>query len=119
MSKRKKILSGFFALMIGLSVAVPMRASAEEYNHHPDAYNHHADAYNHHANEYNHRNEHHWYQWRWNHYQDHSRAYAAPGYAYGQRGYIPANGEGMVDPRNPNLYWACDSEGHHCHWSPR
>ena len=51
MSNRKKILSGCFALVIGLSVAVPMRASADEYNHHPDAYNHH-------ANEYNHPNEH-------------------------------------------------------------
>jgi hypothetical protein len=104
MSKRKKILSGIFALVIGLSVAVPMRASADEYNHHPNAYNH--------------PGEHHWYQWRWHHYQDHSRAYA-PGYAYGQRGYVPANGEGMVNPRNSNLYWACDSDGHHCHWAPR
>jgi hypothetical protein len=105
MSKRKKILAGIFALVIGLSVAVPMRASADEYNHHP--------------NEYNHPGEHHWYQWRWHHYQDHSRAYSAPGYAYGQRGYVPANGAGMVDPRNPNLYWGCDSDGHHCHWAPR
>jgi len=97
MSKRKKILSGIFALVIGLSVAVPMRASADEYNH----------------------RDHHWYQWRWDHYQDHSRGYPAPGYAYGQRGYVPANGEGRVDPSNPNLYWACDSDGHHCHWAPR
>jgi hypothetical protein len=25
----------------------------------------------------------------------------------------------MISPRNPNLYWACNSEGHHCHWAPR
>jgi hypothetical protein len=34
-------------------------------------------------------------------------------------GYIPANGEGMVNAQNPNLYWSCDSDGHHCHWKPR
>jgi hypothetical protein len=34
-------------------------------------------------------------------------------------GYLPPNGEGMVDSRNQNLYWACDSEGHHCHWARR
>jgi hypothetical protein len=25
----------------------------------------------------------------------------------------------MINRRNPNLYWACDSDGHHCHWTPR
>jgi hypothetical protein len=98
MSKRKKILSGIFALVIGLSVAAPMRASADDYNY----------------------RIHHHHAWRWDHYQDHYRAYpAAPSYAYGQRGYVPANGQGMIDPRNRNLYWACDSDGHHCHWAPR
>jgi hypothetical protein len=43
----------------------------------------------------------------------------APGYAYRQRGYLPPNGEGMIDPRDPNLKWGCDSDGHHCHWAPR
>jgi len=38
-----------------------------------------------------------------------------PGYPYP----LPANGEGMINQRNPNLYWACDSQGHHCHWAPR
>jgi hypothetical protein len=36
-----------------------------------------------------------------------------------QGGYIPPNGEGMVNRQNPNLYWACDSGGHHCHWARR
>ncbi|HKV55255.1 MAG TPA: hypothetical protein VJN94_11520 [Candidatus Binataceae bacterium] len=34
-------------------------------------------------------------------------------------GYIPANGEGMVDSSNPSLCWSCDSDGHHCHWARR
>ncbi len=105
MSKRKKILSGIFALVIGLSVAVPMRASADEYNH-------------------AHRVEHRHQAWRWHKRDDHYRAYpydrpVAPAYAYGTRGYVPASGQGMVSPHNPNLYWACDSDGHHCHWAPR
>jgi hypothetical protein len=36
-----------------------------------------------------------------------------------QGGYIPPNGEGMVNRQNSNLYWACDSDGHHCHWARR
>ena len=33
--------------------------------------------------------------------------------------YLPANGEGMVNRRNPNLYWHCDSSGHNCNWARR
>jgi hypothetical protein len=33
--------------------------------------------------------------------------------------YLPANGQGMVNGKNPNLYWACDSNGHNCHWARR
>jgi hypothetical protein len=25
----------------------------------------------------------------------------------------------MVNRRNPNLVWSCDSQGHHCHWARR
>jgi hypothetical protein len=32
---------------------------------------------------------------------------------------IPANGEGMVNSKNPNFYFGCDSEGHHCTWKRR
>jgi hypothetical protein len=33
--------------------------------------------------------------------------------------YLPANGEGMVNRKNPNLYWHCDSHGNHCNWARR
>jgi hypothetical protein len=36
-----------------------------------------------------------------------------------QGGYLPPNGAGMVNHQNPNLYWACDSDGHNCHWERR
>jgi hypothetical protein len=33
--------------------------------------------------------------------------------------YLPPNGEGMVNRKNPNLYWQCDSHGNHCNWARR
>lgn len=36
-----------------------------------------------------------------------------------QGGYVPPNGEGMVNRSNPKFFWACDSEGHKCHWAHR
>jgi hypothetical protein len=120
MSKRKKILSGVFALIIGLSLALPMRASAADWDHHHD---HHWNGWRWHR-DYDHDDYGH--AWRWHRDHDHyvGAPYAyrtapyAPGYAY-SRGNLPANGEGMIDPTNRNLYWACNSEGHHCHWAPR
>jgi hypothetical protein len=118
MTKRKKILSGIFALIIGLSVAMPIRASAEDHDH--DRGFHHG--WRDHDHDWGHGHDRDWdhdRDWRWDRYQDHYRAYPyAPGYAYG-RGYLPSNGEGMINRRNPNLFWACDSDGHHCHWAPR
>ncbi len=48
-----------------------------------------------------------------------------PSYGYRQPGYgynnprSNWNGAGMVNPRHPGLVWACDSQGHHCHWARR
>ena len=106
---RKRILLGIFALTIGLSAALPMRASAD-WDDHPHYRHHH--------------------EWRWEREHDYYRAYPytvppaysyAPGYySYGYRHrYIPENGEGMINPRHPNLVWSCDSDGHHCHWARR
>ncbi len=107
MDKRKRILSGILALAIGLSVAMPMRASAND-NHWWD---HHHD----HGDQWNRQHDPHYHEWRWEKDHDHYRAYTyAPGYGYRQ-----GDGQGMLDPRNPNLFWACDSEGHHCHWAER
>lgn len=106
---KKRILSGIFALMVGLSMALPMRASADSDDHY--------------------RGDRHRHEWRWEHHNDYYRAYPysappaysyAPGYGYGyRRGYIPENGEGMINPRHPGLFWACDGDGHHCHWARR
>jgi hypothetical protein len=56
--------------------------------------------------------------------------YASEPYAYGNHysnGYygplghqvLPPNGEGMINKRNPNLIWACNGDGNHCHWARR
>ena len=109
MLKRKKILSGIFALVVGLSLALPMRASADDHDHDHHSYDHHERW------DQNHDHDAHYHEWRWDRDHDHYRAYTyAPGYGFNQ-----ANGAGMVDPRNPNIMWACDSDGHHCHWAPR
>jgi hypothetical protein len=105
--KRKGILAGAFALAIGLSMALPMRAAADQWDHG------------------NHNRGHQYQSWRWEHDHDHYRGYPytpPPAYAnsYQRRyQYLPQNGQGMINPRNSNLYWACDSDGHHCHWAPR
>ncbi len=104
MLKRKKILAGIFATVVALSAALPMSASAAD-DHWWDR--------NHHEH-WDHHNDEHYREWAWQRDHDHYRAYTyAPGYGY------HANGAGMVDPRNPRLMWACDSQGHHCHWAPR
>ena len=104
MNTRNKVLSGIFAVTVGLSMAMPLKASAN-------------DMYP----------EHHHHSWRWTRDHDHYRASPyeqsnnyryEPRYAYGNRP-IPADGQGIINRRNPNLYWACDSDGHHCHWARR
>src|SRR6185312_8032511 len=109
MNLGKRILAGAFALAIGTSVALPTMARAD-------------------SDDWHHRDHHSWFD------HDHDRddnGYYGNGpyngyygerpsgpYAY-QRRHIPPNGEGMINRRNPNFYWACDSEGHHCHWARR
>jgi hypothetical protein len=108
-NKRNRILSGVFALTVGLSLAMPLGAMAHDTDHDSDSG----------AWRMDHDRNSHPQAWRWEREQDHYRAYPyAPGYAYGNRP-LPANGEGMINQRNPNLYWACDSDGHKCHWARR
>jgi len=48
--------------------------------------------------------------------------YSQPAYGYNNYGSglgIPADGQGMTDPRHPGLVWTCNSGGHHCHWTAR
>src|SRR5580658_3728981 len=109
MLKRKKILSGIFALVVGLSLSLPMRASADDHHW----YDRHE--YDHHERmDHEHARDAHFHEWRWEQDHDHYRAYT-----YAPEHYNPVDGAGMRDPRNPNIIWACDADGHHCHWAPR
>lgn len=101
MTLKKKIMAGLIAMTIGTTAAFPTLARADSDDwHHRD---HHA--WHHHDND---ANDYRGYQ---------ERPYA-PNYAYGRR-YVPPNGQGMINRRNPNFRWACDSDGHHCHWARR
>jgi hypothetical protein len=117
MKKRTRILSGVCAFIIGLSLALPMRAAADNWDHGDNDRGH---QYQDHDRGHQHQS---W--WRWQRDNDHYRGYPytpPPAYAYRYQRryqYLPENGQGMINPRNPNQYWACDSDGHHCHWAPR
>ena len=116
MNRRNRILYGIFALVVGLSLALPIRALAFDGDHDRDDGHHHEWRWDRdHDGDY-----HHAWRWDWDH--DHYRAYPYAPSAY-PNGYryrnLPENGQGLVNSRNPNLYWACDSDGHHCHWARR
>ena len=104
---KKRILSGMFALTLGLTMAAPGRALADEWHHAGDN-----ESREHHDGD---RDD----GWRWRHDHDGDRDDARRGYYRDWQRPLPRNGEGRINPRNPNLYWACNSEGHHCHWAPR
>ena len=133
MIKGKRILSGVLALVVGASLMVPVRASADDSNH-----NHHDYVAG--AGRYHYKDKHHdaWekehdrhQQWEWKKDNDHYRAYPyASAYNHPSpynrpspyepgRQVVPANGEGMLSRQNPNMVWTCDSDGHNCNWAPR
>lgn len=103
-SRKKKLLSGILAMTVGLSIAMPMRALADDWDH-------------------DHDRPHHHHMWSREHDDDDYRAYPRQRedddyWIYRNRA-LPPNGQGMINQRNPNFVWACDSDGHHCHWARR
>lgn len=111
MNIRKRIIAGVIALAIGMTAALPMTATADsdDWHHHDYHAWHHHDYRDWHNRDHDDDD----------YYRYGNRAYPpAPAYAYRHK-YVPPNGEGMINRRNPNFRWACDSEGHHCHWARR
>jgi len=98
-----------FALMALLAIGMPSSAMAYEYAQPQTQQPYHH--YHHH---------HHW----WQHHDQYDNGHNYDNRRYGYNGglgvqNVPPNGEGMINGKNPNLIWACDSGGHHCHWAPR
>jgi len=140
---RKAILAGLFSAVVGIGMlAMPVRAMAHGWDHDGDGARHEHHDNGNHNGWYNHRGDEGRYQHRgyyapnqsyrygYNHEPDaddygYGNGYYGNGYGYGNRygygnGYgYPSNGQGMVNPRHPGLIWACDSDGHHCHWASR
>jgi hypothetical protein len=114
---RKKILGAVLAASVGLSLALPLRAAADDGDHERDRQHHmwsHDDDDSYRAN--------HQY-WRHDEDGDYYRAFPYrhdddDNYRIYPHG-IGLNGDGMINRRNPNFYWACDANGHHCHWAWR
>jgi hypothetical protein len=137
MISQKTILSGFFSLMIGLALlVVPASAMAHDWDH--DSGWHHDNGRHEGWERHQDRGDHDWDHDRWRggdyrsyrpnygygyHHEPDADDYYRPGYGYNngfyQRRYYGRNGAGMINPRHPNLMWACDTQGHHCHWAPR
>jgi hypothetical protein len=143
---KKAIIAGIFSAIVGVGMlAMPVRAMAHEWNHDGDGTRHEHHDNGRHSGWFNHGGGNNgWFD----HHADGDRYsqsqrpyYPTPAYGYGYgnhpqpyvnnygygygNGYgygrqaVPRNGEGMIDPRDPNLIWSCDSQGHHCHWAPR
>jgi hypothetical protein len=113
MTFKKRILAGALALAIGSSMAIPTTVRADDWWHHHDSHDRSWSDRDHDHHRDRDRDRHDWERDRnFNH-----RSYGYYNPNAGRR--IPPNGEGMINNQNPNLYWACDSDGHHCHWARR
>ena len=119
MTLKKQLIAGALALAIGSSVAIPTTSRADDWWHHHDS--HEGSWWDRdHDRDRDYRNRDRDYHPDWDRERDWS--YNHPGYRYYNPNFqrhIPPNGQGMINRRNPNLYWSCDSDGHHCHWARR
>lgn len=135
MTTKKAILAWVFSVIVGFGMlAIPSRAMAHD--HDDDGWGGHDRGWHrgwdNHPGWENHRG----YGWGGNEDEEdeeeeeeheHEGYYQQPyGYGYQPYGYgrrygygLPRNGAGMVNPRHPGLVWACDGDGHHCHWARR
>lgn len=111
MSFNKKIMAGVIAFAIGSTAIIPTTVRADDWWHHHDR------SWSDRDHDHNRDRDH---DRDWDRDRDFSRSHRESDYYNPNAGrYIPPNGEGMISNRNPNFYWACDSDGHHCHWARR
>ena len=122
-NQKKRLLSGVLAMTVGLSLAMPMRALAHDWDNEQ-----HHKFWSHRADDDGYWRRHHdddddrAYPRQWNDDDDYwtNRSWANRNHYWTYRNRaLPPNGEGMINRRNPNFFWACDGDGHHCHWARR
>ena len=133
MISKKTILAWVFSAIVSVAMlAIPGRALAHDHDGDGDGWGHkqwhhdngqHRGWYKHQGGdrdedeeeEHEHRG---YYQQPYGYGYGHQEPDGDEGYGWNQPRY-GYNGNGMVNRRHPNLYWACDSQGHHCHWARR
>jgi hypothetical protein len=131
---KNAIVAWVFSATVGVGMLVmPAKAMAHDWDHVGDVTRHEHHDHDWHNDFFHHRAEEQ-SESRGYYRQPPRYTYDNPRYGYGYQprryGYrdrwpryenyaIPANGQGMVDPRRPSLVWACDPQGHHCHWARR
>jgi hypothetical protein len=134
---KKAIIAGVFSAIIGVGMlAMPVKAMARDWDHDGDGGRHENHDNGRHNGWYNQGGGNNgWYNHRGQNEEEEEEHegrgyYQQPRYGYGYqepedegygygRQFLPRNGAGMVNPRHPGLAWACDSQGHHCHWARR
>ena len=133
MISKKAIIAWVFSAIVGVGMlAMPARALAHDWGHDGGGWRHQRHDNGLHRGWYNHRGEGEeeeeghegggYYQQPYgygygNQEPDGDEGYGwnRPGYGYNSNGWL----NGRVNPRHPGVYWACDSQGHHCHWARR
>jgi hypothetical protein len=129
MISKKAIIALVVAAIVGVgTLAIPARALAHGWDHDGDGWRHQRHDNGLHRGWYKHRGEDEEEEHEGGGYyrQPYGNGYGEPdgdegyprnlpNYGYNSNGSI----NGMVNPRHPGLYWACDSQGHHCHWARR
>lgn len=135
MISKKALIAWIFSAIVGLGMlAMPARALAHDWDHDGDGggWRHPRHDNGLHRGWYNHRGEAeeeehegggyyrqpYGYGYGYGNQEpdgDEGYGWNRPGYGYNWNGSL----NGMVNPRHPGLYWACDSQGHHCHWARR
>jgi hypothetical protein len=133
MISKKAIFAGIFSVLVGIGMLVmPTGAMAHDRDHDGGGWGHRHHDNGRHLGWNKHRGDDDDYRGGGYYQQPNNYGYQQPyrygrgdndgdeGYRYGNgRRSNGWNGNGMVSRRHPGLIWACDSQGHHCHWARR
>lgn len=126
MSWKKAMVLWVFSAVVSVGMlATPNRALAHGWDHDGDGWRHqghdngrHEGWDNHHdrdRHENEEEEEEHEHQGYYQHPYGYGSGWNRPNYGSRWNG----SNNGRSNPRHPGVMWACDSNGHHCHWARR